>query len=369
MKKIFIKQSSYDCFHKSSQSIQSEIQMINRSSVWFMVVNFTVSSGNIILRIPLYFEVILKKCAISQKTSFKCYSIVSFLATAFQLVSSYSNEAVRAEHLSSYMCDYTNRLYNIYPRAINKDRRADRRLRMFYVMSCLAVAGVALDKLLPITNVTLLSLRKAKDNFTNIPSESRPIDKKKLRQIPNVMRGRVNIAGRSRSSRLMLSEIPLFTNGSCACISVVILLLTGGRGGLEHQRRISSGSPLISDGGMNAGEVTCQAAWQARRARGPASAAGLLAAARRTWPQVSINRCARRGRGTFMSREQLTAEPRKHESRPFAPLTPSSGPAPPVLTYSAQGAVERLYIDVRSQKQSETFPCTRSRAKCCRRVI
>lgn len=77
--------------------------------------------------------------------------------------------------------------------------------------------------------------------------------------------------------------------------------------------------------------------------------------------QVSINRCAasaraRRGRGTFMSREQLTAEPRKHESGclpvPSAPLTQrplpvprtlrSSSPHAPVLTYSAQGAAELL---------------------------
>lgn len=48
--------------------------------------------------------------------------------------------------------------------------------------------------------------------------------------------------------------------------------------------------------------------------------------------QVSINRCAasaraRRGRGTFMSREQLTAEPRKHES---GPLLSSPAPAAPL---------------------------------------
>lgn len=64
--------------------------------------------------------------------------------------------------------------------------------------------------------------------------------------------------------------------------------------------------------------------------------------------QVSINRCAasaraRRGRGTFMSREQLTAEPRKHESGPLlsAPPPLRRSPRAPGLTYSAQGAAER----------------------------
>lgn len=137
-------------------------------------------------------------------------------------------------------------------------------------------------------------------------------------------------------------------------------------GAVLTRRAVSRGSRAPGAGhlGHSIDELRRQAARAIshERARARAGERGGTGARRppHVAAQVSINRCAasaraRRGRGTFMSREQLTAEPRKHESgRLSAPLcTPRPAPAPrtlrstpphaPVLTYSAQGAAEHLH--------------------------
>lgn len=105
------------------------------------------------------------------------------------------------------------------------------------------------------------------------------------------------------------------------------------RGAARGLRRpVTSGTPLMSWGGKQRG-------WgRIERARARAGERGGTGGRRppHVAAQVSINRCAasaraRRGRGTFMSREQLTAEPRKHESGPSpAPRRPAL-PCPDLL--------------------------------------
>lgn len=99
-------------------------------------------------------------------------------------------------------------------------------------------------------------------NLTNIPAESRPaIDKKKLRQIPNVMRGRVNIARRSRSSLLlMLSGKPLFTNGSSASVFTRASVRCKGAGGRLTERARVCGS-VSGEGSARAVHWWATAAW------------------------------------------------------------------------------------------------------------
>lgn len=167
----------------------------------------------------------------------------------------------------------------------------------------------------------------------------------------------------------MLSGKPLFTNGLSASVFTRASVrckpagcgeLTGWASvcygasaaayhlgqSIDEQRRHERGRSHMS---------SCVSG--ASRARGPASAAGLpAAAARRTWPQVSINRCGRRGRGTFMSREQLTAEPRKHESRFSPPSASLEDPPHPSWPTLRKALPNVLHIDVRLLKQFETFP-------------
>lgn len=138
----------------------------------------------------------------------------------------------------------------------------------------------------------------------------------------------------------MLSEKPLFTNESSASVFTPVrsgdrarrALLTGGSG----RYGVSGGSPGAVHWWRLSAWSRAHGSWQRARvgeARGrrarqdcfPHVAAGINQSMRRPRP---------RPRPTFMSREQLTAEARKHESRPLPPRCAR----PPVLTYSAQGA-------------------------------
>lgn len=130
-------------------------------------------------------------------------------------------------------------------------------------------------------------------------------------------------------------------------------------GAVLTRRAVSRGSRAPGAGHL--GHSIDELRRQVARAGSHGAGARAGRRARRYWrpapphvaAQVSINRCAesaraRRGRGTFMSREQLTAEPRKHESGPLpalrAPRPAPHTPRSPVLTYSAQGAAEREHL-------------------------
>lgn len=122
-------------------------------------------------------------------------------------------------------------------------------------------------------------------------------------------------------------------------------LQAGRVGGGTARAQVTSGNPLMSDSGecssRAVSHVRARGAW---RARGPARAAGLppAGAARGEASGSSQSmRSAARARHIHVA-EQLTAEPRKHESGPPPHL--STAPALRALTYSAQGAAtEYLY--------------------------
>lgn len=134
------------------------------------------------------------------------------------------------------------------------------------------------------------------------------------------------------------------------------------RGAARGLRRpVTSGTPLMSWGGKQRG-------WgRIERARARAGERGGTGGRRppHVAAQVSINRCAasaraRRGRGTFMSREQLTAEPRKHESGPSPDPAARPPPRAPLSWPTLRRALPNAnaYTKHRSAKYGETFQWT-----------